>query len=181
MTRPCGPEPLICESETPSSLAILFASGLAFTWDEKLVDDWFCWGCNAIGAAATFSSTFCGAAGAVLADDLETNPSKTFLSSPSSRMSAMQEFTATFSVPSATKIFPKIPSSTASTSMVALSVSISAITSPALILSPSFLTHFARFPSFIVGERAGMRISIGMFLKIYFEEMSRKLFLTDKK
>jgi hypothetical protein len=29
-------------------------------------------------------------------------------------------------------------------------------------LSPSFFSHFDRLPSSIVGERAGMRISIGM-------------------
>jgi len=46
--------------------------------------------------------------------------------------------------------------------MVALSVSISAITSPALILSPSFFTHLARLPSFMVGEIADINISIGI-------------------
>ena len=75
---------------------------------------------------------------------------------------AIGVFTFTPSVPSATRILPMTPSSTASTSIVALSVSISAITSPATTLSPSFLTHFARLPSSMVGERAGIRISIGM-------------------
>jgi hypothetical protein len=65
-------------------------------------------------------------------------------------------------VPLATTILPSVPSSTASTSMVALSVSISAMTSPALILSPSFFNHFARLPSVIVGDSAGMRIWIGI-------------------
>src|ERR1700755_1769699 len=55
-----------------------------------------------------------------------------------------------------------VPSSTASTSIVALSVSISAMMSPDLTLSPSFFSHLARFPFSIVGDSAGMRMLIGM-------------------
>src|SRR5690606_4084327 len=43
-----------------------------------------------------------------------------------------------------------------STSMVALSVSISAITSPEETLSPSFTCHLASLPSSMVGDSAGM-------------------------
>jgi hypothetical protein len=57
-----------------------------------------------------------------------------------------------------------MPSSTASTSIVALSVSISAMTSPAATLSPSFFSHLARLPSSIVGDSAGIRISIGILV-----------------
>src|SRR5690554_3803347 len=46
--------------------------------------------------------------------------------------------------------------------MVALSVSISAITSPATISSPSCLCHFASVPSVMVGESAGIKTSIVM-------------------
>ena len=46
--------------------------------------------------------------------------------------------------------------------MVALSVSISATTSPAEISSPSALSHLANLPSVMVGERAGISISMGM-------------------
>ncbi len=46
--------------------------------------------------------------------------------------------------------------------MVALSVSISAITSPDLTLSPSFLSHLARLPFSMVGDSAGISTSIGM-------------------
>ena len=55
-----------------------------------------------------------------------------------------------------------MPSSTASTSIVALSVSISAITSPDLTGSPSFFSHRARLPSVMVGDSAGIRIGVGM-------------------
>src|SRR6478672_12537674 len=84
------------------------------------------------------------------------------LSSPSPRITAMGVFTATSAVPSGTRIFPSVPSSVASTSIVALSVSISAITSPDFTSSPSFLSHLARLPFSIVGESAGMSTSIGM-------------------
>src|SRR5580704_930104 len=83
-------------------------------------------------------------------------------SSPSARMVAIGVLTATSAVPSGTNILSIVPSSTASTSMVALSVSISAITSPDLTVSPSFLSHLARLPFSIVGDRAGINTSVGM-------------------
>src|SRR5436190_11937253 len=46
--------------------------------------------------------------------------------------------------------------------MVALSVSISAITSPGFTFSPSFFSHLARLPFSIVGDSAGIRMLIGM-------------------
>src|SRR5260370_41528175 len=63
-------------------------------------------------------------------------------------------------VPSGTRIFAITPSSIASYSMVALSVSISARMSPALTLSPSFLSHLARLPFSMVGASAAMRMLI---------------------
>ena len=85
-------------------------------------------------------------------------------SSPSSTRMAMAVFTLTPSVPSSTRILPMIPSSTASNSIVALSVSISAMMSPEETVSPSLTSHFASVPSSIVGERAGMRISVAIVL-----------------
>ena len=82
--------------------------------------------------------------------------------SPSSSNMAIAELTATAAVPSAINSLPIIPSSTASNSIVALSVSISARISPELTLSPSATSHFANVPSSIVGERAGIKISIAM-------------------
>src|ERR1700712_5283715 len=82
--------------------------------------------------------------------------------SPSWGRTAMRAFTFTPSVPSATKSLPITPSSMASTSIVALSVSISAMTSPEVTLSPSFFSHLESVPSSIVGERAGIRILIGI-------------------
>src|ERR1700731_686856 len=59
------------------------------------------------------------------------------------------------------------PSSTASYSMVALSVSISAMTSPVLTASPSFLSHLERLPFSIVGDSAGMRMLMGIALNFH--------------
>ena len=87
--------------------------------------------------------------------------------SSSSDKTAITEFTATPSVPSLTTILATIPSSIASTSIVALSVSISAITSPERTLSPCFTSHFDNTPSVIVGDKAGIKISIAIF-KILF-------------
>ena len=77
-------------------------------------------------------------------------------SSPSSNKMAIISFTLMPVDPSGTIIFPITPSSTASNSIVALSVSISAITSPLSTVSPSLTNHFASVPSSIVGERAGI-------------------------
>ena len=84
------------------------------------------------------------------------------LSSPSARIVAIGVLTATSLVPSGTRILPSVPSSIASTSIVALSVSISAMTSPVLTESPSFLSHLARLPFSMVGDSAGMRIWTGI-------------------
>ena len=75
-----------------------------------------------------------------------------------SPITAIGVLTFTFSVPAGTRIAVSGPSSTASTSMVALSVSISAMTSPDFTLSPTFLSHLASLPSSMVGDSAGMRI-----------------------
>ena len=75
---------------------------------------------------------------------------------------AIGVLTFTPSVPASTSRRPTLPSSTASTSMVALSVSISAMMSPALTCWPSLMSHLASLPSSMVGDSAGIRISVGM-------------------
>src|ERR1043166_9563498 len=60
-------------------------------------------------------------------------------------------------------ILASTPSSTASTSIVALSVSISASTSPACTGSPTFLTQRAILPSVIVGDSAGISTSLAIY------------------
>src|SRR6185369_8739035 len=114
-------------------------------------------------SAPLASSAGCSALSALAVGGLRLAPSAiTEASSPSPKIMAMGVLTATSLVPSGTRILPSVPSSTASTSMVALSVSISAMTSPDLTASPSFLCHLARFPFSMVGESAGIKTSIGI-------------------
>ena len=77
---------------------------------------------------------------------------------------AISELTEIPSEPSSYKIFSNFPSSIDSISIVALSVSTSAIISPGLILSPRFLDHLTKLPSVIVGDSAGINIGIGIVL-----------------
>src|SRR5713226_8243681 len=111
-------------------------------------------GCSALAGGAD-SVAFCWRAVAPPSFKAEA-------SSPSPRIMAIGVLTATSLVPSGTRMRPSVPSSTASTSMVALSVSISAMTSPDLTASPSFLCHLARLPFSIVGDSAGINTWIGM-------------------
>src|SRR5258707_1394453 len=118
------------------------------------------------GGARTPAAAPAGAEGAVLAGfgaaPFPAAAAAALTSSPSSANTAMSALTGTSGVPSGTTIFASVPSSTASYSIVALSVSISAMTSPGLTLSPSFLSHLARLPLSIVGESAGIRMLTGM-------------------
>src|SRR3954451_1695193 len=106
-------------------------------------------------AGGADSAAFCCAVGA---EPALMSPA----SSPSPRMTAIGVFTATSAVPSGTRICPSVPSSVASTSIVALSVSISAMMSPDFTLSPCCFTHLARFPFSIVGDSAGINTGIGI-------------------
>ena len=116
------------------------------------------WAGPPAGAAGCGASAFAGAGRAAAAGARLT----LFGSSPSPAISAMSWLTGTSAVPSGTTILARMPSSTASTSMVALSVSISAMTSPDLTVSPSFFSHLARLPFSMVGDRAGIRMLMGM-------------------
>jgi hypothetical protein len=78
--------------------------------------------------------------------------------SPSPNTTAIGVLTFTPSVPSAISSLVTLPLSTDSTSIVALSVSISASTSPGLTVSPSLTSHLESFPSSMVGDSAGIRI-----------------------
>src|SRR6218665_300285 len=160
-TRPCGPVPKIAESSMPASFASRLASGEAKTRAPVLAGA----GAAALGGGATTAepeATAAAGAGAALgasagcAAGAGAGALTSAALSPSVSSTAITALTFTFSVPSATMILPILPSSTASTSIVALSVSISAMTSPEETLSPSLTCHLASLPSSIVGESAGM-------------------------
>src|SRR5208283_687444 len=152
--RPCGPVPVMAARARPASFAIRRASGEAKMRGPRSP-------LRSIGAAVTAAVT-AGAASGVFSLAGRGPLATDFASSPSPAIKPMTLLTGTSAVPAGTTIFASTPSSMASTSMVALSVSISASTSPGLILSPSFFSQRDRLPFSMVGERAGMRISIGM-------------------
>ena len=77
----------------------------------------------------------------------------------SSTMIATSSPTLTSVAPAGTRIFATYPSSIDSSAIVALSVSMSAMTSPALTLSPAAIFHSAMLPWVIVGDSAGIVIS----------------------
>src|SRR6056297_2079225 len=167
--RPCGPEPVIWARSSPFSAAIRRARG-----EAKMRSPLSSLGAAGAGVSDSVTgealpspepscSFGCGSGSlAVCAPSASLSISSAL--SPSSSSSAIGVFTFTASLPSATRILPMVPSSTASNSIVALSVSISASRSPELTSSPSLTNHLARVPSSMVGDRAGMSISVGIAL-----------------
>src|SRR5712671_6607190 len=177
MTRPCGPVPAMRATSRPAALARRRASGEAKMRPRPLAAGAGATGGAGIatlcagggdggGAAAGFDAP-AGGLGATCftAGALAT---AVFTSSPSAASTAIGALTATSAVPSGTRIFAITPSSIASYSMVALSVSISARMSPALTLSPSFLSHLAMLPFSMVGDSAGIRMLIGIDAPLAF-------------
>src|SRR5690606_30664086 len=121
--------------------------------------------CALPAAASGFAAGFSSGASASVSDlgaEERLAPPISSTLSPSSTSTAIGVLTATPWVPSAIRILPITPSSTASNSIVALSVSISARMSPDFTVSPSDTSHLASVPSSIVGESAGIRISVAM-------------------
>ena len=151
--RPPGPVPASRVRSTPRSAAIFRASGEAFSREPSAPGvgtaaaggPWRCAGSSLPfpAGAAAFAAGWAGRACAA--------PSF----SPGSSSNAISCPTATF-CPSCTKILERTPSSNDSISMVALSVSISAMMSPTFTLSPIFLSHRTRVPSVIVSASLGI-------------------------
>src|SRR3984957_194548 len=112
------------------------------------------------GAAAGWAVA-AGAAGGAFAAGCGAGASAE-TSSPLTASTAIGVFTGTPSVPSVTRMRASFPSSTASTSIVALSVSISAMTSPARTSSPTDFNQRESLPSVMVGDRAGIRICVAI-------------------
>ena len=113
-----------------------------------------------VGVASDFCSAGSGAAGASAAAGAGAGVSLTV--SPSAASKAIGCPTFTPSLPSGTRILAILPSSTASNSIVALSVSISARMSPERTSSPSLTSHLASVPSSIVGDKAGILSSVAI-------------------
>ena len=153
--RPPGPVPVIRERSTPRSSAILRASGEALAPEPSRATVGLGLGLGESGAsgATIFEALFTGAsaAGSVVwvFSMFGLPPSIRAMHSPTLMMP-----------PSGTTIWLRMPSSKASISIVALSVSTSAITSPTEILSPTFLCHFTSVPSSMVSLSFGIFSSV---------------------
>mmetsp|Transcript_26589 Transcript_26589/g.45252 ORF Transcript_26589/g.45252 Transcript_26589/m.45252 type:complete len:219 (+) Transcript_26589:26-682(+) len=118
-----------------------------------------------VGAAAatTGSGAFTSSTGATEASVAEvsgalpaTKSLNAATSSSSSTVTIIGTPTVTSPAPASTIIFPTTPSSCASKSIVALSVSITARESPATNDSPSATFHLDIVPASMVGDRAGI-------------------------
>src|SRR3569832_1896799 len=93
----------------------------------------------------------------------------------------MGALTFTPSVPSATSSLPILPSTTASNSIVALSVSISARMSPDFTVSPSFTSQRASLPSSMVGDSAGIRIFVATGSVLVANSFGRRDHINNQK
>ena len=114
-------------------------------------------GCGMLGTSALAA---CGASALGVGSAFGSEAAAALKSSPSPANTAIGVPTFTPSLPSGTRILAIVPSSTASNSIVALSVSISARISPDLTVSPSLTSHLASVPSSIVGDSAGIMSSV---------------------
>ena len=105
----------------------------------------------ATGAATGGAGAAGGGAGAAGFGAAAADAIRGAMSSPGSAITPMSAPTGALP-PAGTRILRRTPAPSASISMLALSVSISAITSPTLMASPSFLLHLTIVPSSMVGE-----------------------------
>ena len=151
--RPWSPDPVTCSRLTPVSLAMLFARGDALTrLSSELAA---AAGASAAGAATGVLGWPLAAAGAA-APPLAA-ASTACQSSPACPMTAMTPSIGTG--PSLTAICRITPSTKASNSIVALSVSTSARVWPGSTWSPSFFNQPMILPSSIVSLIRGIRMT----------------------
>ncbi len=165
-----GPVPCTWERSIPFSSAIFRASGLAKTRPVELAAPLLCSaGKGAMtgvddGAGAAFGSGdgLAGdgcAAEAGVASLVCPAASSTLSSSSASTMISLPISTDS---PSAMRILATVPSSKDCSSIVALSVSMSASASPVSTVSPGLTFHLRTVPDSIVSDKRGMVISIGI-------------------
>mmetsp|Transcript_18537 Transcript_18537/g.47460 ORF Transcript_18537/g.47460 Transcript_18537/m.47460 type:complete len:209 (+) Transcript_18537:1122-1748(+) len=109
----------------------------------------------AVGAELPVSAAAGGVVEAAEAPPSALYDANLATSAASSTTMATTSPTCTFCAPSATRILAMKPSSWFSNAIVALSVSMSASTSPAAISSPSPLYHLDRLPCVMVGDSEG--------------------------
>ncbi len=160
-TRPPGPVPCRAARSSPLASAILRARGEALIRSAPVVGGGTGAGTDRDSPDPS-SAAATGAGMSVVSGLSSASPSPSpAVSSPSSRKMARVAPIAAVP-PSSTRISERIPSSNASIAMVALSVSISAISSPISTSSPTCLSHLTTVPSVMVSESFGISILIAM-------------------
>ena len=173
---PFGPVPLILSSGIPFVLAIFLASGDAEILESE----------DSESTGIVFG--FCRTVFFFLVEDLDSKALfEDFFSSfwtfsfllsslAGSGMSGIASPSAPITIiglptgacsPSSTRIFNTNPSSKFSNSMVALSVSISQIMSPAETLSPSFMFQLTTVPIFMVSLSLGISIIAAIIFSFF--------------
>src|SRR4249919_293437 len=178
--RPPGPLPVNVDRSIPCASARRRASGEALTRSPPSVRGA---GAAAAGGAAGVSPPpLAGGAASILGSSCLGGAASALgagadalISSPSPAKIAIGVPTFTPSEPSGTRILAILPSSTASNSIVALSVSISARISPDLTSSPSLTSHLASVPSSIVGDSAGIFSELRSFNDYLFDFFINRL------
>ncbi|KAH3671140.1 hypothetical protein OGAPHI_000851 [Ogataea philodendri] len=168
---PLGPVPLTSLREIPFSKAMFLANGEAkilpdgaedvdfgfeASLDDSLEDSF---GASLVSFGAS-SSLAAGAGEELSPASAAVKFSKAATSPDSSTYTATGLPTGMSWVPSGTRILAKNPSSWNSKSIEALSVSTSAIASPGDNASPTFLCHLTKLPWVMVGDKAGIPITV---------------------
>src|SRR6185436_11347621 len=154
--RPPGPVPAMVERSMPLSAAIAFARGEAETRVSSLPLGKVGVGPAAGGTVGIVPAPIDGAA--VIA-----SLNAWLMSSSAPPMTPIKVPDITVA-PSWTRTLRRMPDAKASRSMMALSVSISASTSPASTGSPSRFFHARRTPSSIVSVNFGITTRLAMFV-----------------
>ena len=152
--RPAGPDPVSVLMSMPRSAAIFRARGEILIRSPLAEAD--------AGILADLAAAIAGAGALEIAVAGELEEGEAAVRESPSRIAKTPPIRA-FS-PSLIKISVNIPSSNASISMVALSVSISARMSPISTVSPICLCHLTRVPSVMVSESLGISMFTDMIL-----------------
>ena len=159
MILPWGPDPWTRERSMRLSPASLRARGEAFVFPSVG---------GAMGATAGALVSVCAAAGfePVVPGLGALPPARSgAMSSAASAITAISPPMGALP-PSGTTILRRMPESYASSSMSALSDSISTRISPCLTFSPSFRSHFRMTPSSMVSLSFGMRTLVAIALSL---------------
>ena len=176
--RPPGPVPETPARSTARSNAIFFARGEALKRGPPAFAAGRGFGVRGVGDVGAGFGVGAGA-GAGFAAETEAALAATGLAGEESPLRTASRSPTLTTPPSGTIISVSVPSSNASISIVALSVSTSARMSPISILSPAFFSHLTSVPSFMVSLNFGIVMSgIGIGMVVVDQQISSAFITT---